>query len=156
MSTFKSMFSAGSIFIALLFAVVITFFFSGVSSTLTSLGFETTQSVKAELAKTKMQLDTATNVNESNIKQLEVERRVSLQMRSEIAKVTQRAVNTESLVTSVKTKKTQKDLPVIAQVIEKTTSTADTITLPIQEINTLSASNIEQVHEVYKALFPAT
>lgn len=129
---------------------------STVNSVMTYLGFETKQTVKTQLVETKRQLADTVKVNEENTKALEVERQVNTRIRVEVAKVNQKVMDVEKLVTEVKEKKAKKDAPIVQRLIEKTVTTADTVTLPIVEINTLSASNIEQVHDVYKALFPST
>lgn len=152
----KSIFSVGNIFLLILALIVGTFAMSAVNSALTYLGFETKQAVKTQLVETKRQLADTVKVNQENVKALEVERQVNLRIRVEIAKVNENVMYMEKLVTAVKEKKAKKDAPVIQMLAEKTVTTADNVTLPLDEINTLSASNIEQVHDVYKALFPTT
>lgn len=152
----KSIFSVGNIFLFILALIIGTFAMSAVNSALTYLGFETKQAVKTQLVETKRQLADTVKVNQENVKALEVERQVNIRIRTEIAKVNEKVMYVEKLVTSVKEKKAKKDAPVIQRLTEKTVTTTDTVTLPLEEINTLSTSNIEQVHDVYKALFPTT
>lgn len=149
----KSIFSAGNIFLFILMLIMATFAMSTVNSVMTYLGFETKQTIKTQLVETKRQLADTVKVNQENVKALEVERQVNMQIRQELAKVNEKTMYVQRLVTSVKENKAKKDAPVIQRLTEKTVTTADTITLPLEEINTLSASNIEQVHDVYKALF---
>lgn len=151
-----SMFSSTYVLLFILLGLLAIYLIPNYTTVLSAMGFETKSSLRASLATVKSELDDAVNLNHQNNKELSLERITNEKIQAEIATLTKKQVKAQAVVTSFKEKKTQKDAPAVQRLKDKTVTTADTVTLPIAELNTLSASNIEQVHDVFDTLFPPT
>ena len=120
---------------------------------LSKFGFETTSTLKAELARTQSELDRLAKVNQELIDSIEEIKRTQ---QAQIEALSNFYKEEESKKTAtiqiVETKQTKiKDLN--KKVAAKTKSTKDTVTLPTQELNNISETNISALIETKAMLF---
>ena len=120
---------------------------------LSKFGFETTSTLKAELARTQSELDRLAKVNQELIDSIEEIKRTQ---QAQIEALSNFYKEEESKKTAtiqiVETKQTKiKDLN--KKVAAKTKSTKDTVTLPTQDLNSISETNISALIETKAMLF---
>jgi hypothetical protein len=150
----KTVFTPSVVFLGILLVFLSVFLFSNINTLFTSMGYETKTALKTALVVSEGNLKTLIEVNEKNVKALEVERATVLQVREQIREVTEAKEKSREVVARVALKKAKRITPVIAKITESAVYTPTTVTLPKAELDQLSAANIDQIHEVFDALFP--
>lgn len=120
---------------------------------LSKFGFETTSTLKAELARTQAELDRLAKVNQELIDSIEeIKRTQQAQIEALSNFYKEEESKKTATVQIVETKQTKiKDLN--KKVAAKTKSTKDTVTLPTQELNNISETNISALIETKALLF---
>lgn len=157
------------IFMMILLGFIGILVFSNTDTILSKFGFETASVLKAQLATSQSNLETATNINKElnkTIDQLKSDSKKGLDAVSNTCKEKDKV---EKKVSDIKTKKDNVDRELIGDIKGKlgysdiaktkqldnsTTKVETEISLPIAEINKLSESNINSLNNVYDELFP--
>lgn len=149
----KVMSSAG-IFIGIFAVIIGVFIFSNSNVILSKFGFETATNLKAEVTRLQGELQTAQRVNkdlQSNLAAQETRHKAEIKALVESAKEREKIQND---IIEAKKKKEARDKATIEQLNKKTVVTDTTITIPIAEYDQLSASNADNINEVFDSFFP--
>lgn len=149
----KVMSSAG-IFIGIFAIIIGVFIFSNSNVILSKFGFETATNLKAEVTRLQGELETAQRVNkdlQSNLAAQETRHKAEIKALVESAKEREKIQND---IIEAKKKKEARDKATIEQLNKKTVVTDTTITIPIAEYDQLSASNADNINEVFDSFFP--
>lgn len=149
----KVMSSAG-IFIGIFAIIIGVFIFSNSNVILSKFGFETATNLKAEVTRLQGELETAQRVNkdlQNNLAAQETRHKAEIKALVESAKEREKIQND---IIEAKKKKEARDKATIEQLNKKTVVTDTTITIPIAEYDQLSASNADNINEVFDSFFP--
>lgn len=142
------------IFILIILAVIGVFVFSNSETILTGLGYETTASVKAQLARTQSELEQAKAINDSLIATINDQ---ETRHKNEMVAVVQSQKDKDGInakAVDMLKKKQLADKDIIQQLKDKIKLSDTEITLPIDEYNKLSLNNINTLKETYNSFFP--
>lgn len=146
--------SYAGIFIGIFAIIIGVFIWSNSSVILSKFGFETTTNLKAEVTRLQAELETAQHINKDLQSKLSAQ---ETRHKAEIKAITDANKEREKIknkIIEVKTKREIRDKVVIEQLNRKIMITSTEITIPIDEYDRLSTSNIESVHEVFNSFFP--
>lgn len=149
----KVMSSAG-IFIGIFAIIIGVFIFSNSNVILSKFGFETATNLKSEVTRLQGELETAQRANKDlkdNLAAQETRHKAEIKAIVDSAKEREKIQND---IIEAKKKKEAKDKAVIEQLNKKTVVTDTTITIPIAEYDQLSASNADNINEVFDSFFP--
>lgn len=149
----NKVFSISGVFILIFITLIGVFIIFNSNVILSKLGFETTTTLKAELVRTQEELKTAKKINDDlnkTIENLRVTHENEIESIKEFYKEKEKARNA---VLTISKKKESKNRAIIRELESKITTTEVTISIPIEEYNKLSESNIEFIHEAYDLLF---
>ena len=131
----KSNFSPTMVFMVILAVMLSVFLYSGASTVMTAMGFETKEAVKKALIKSEAKITNLIDVNEQNLKALEVERASNALIRQQLLEVTKLQQESKQVVVKAIAKKDKATEKVVVKVQELTVTTANEVTLPITETN---------------------
>lgn len=149
----NKLFSSGGIFLLIFGAIFTVFLFSNSNVVLSKFGFETTTTLKAQLVKAQADLVTLKTVNDEltvTVTQLNDSHKRDIKAISDLQ--SGKNISTEA-VSKITTKKIKIQNSVSGSLDNNTTYTLTTVTLPLKEVNQLSANNIDSLNETYNTLF---
>lgn len=120
---------------------------------LSKFGFETTSNLKAELARTQSELDRLTKVNQELIDSIEEIKRTQQAQIEALSKFYKEEESKKTATTQITQIMQTKIKDLNKKVASKTKITNDTISLPTQELNSISEANISALIETKALLF---
>ena len=150
----KKLFTTTGVFLMVFAALIGMFLVFNAGTILERFGFETKATVKAELAKTKKDIERLSEVNKDlagKIEQLEATKK---QHEQAISAYEQESKDLRKVIQEAKDTKKAKTKPNTTKVDKETVITDTTITLPKQAYEELSYENISTLHSVFDRLFP--
>ena len=151
----RSPVSMRTVFIGIMALIIAVFVYSNVNIIMTALGFQTTTTLKSELTKSEANVGVLKDVNAKNAASLDIERKNSAEVNSQIARVSESKARAQQKVFDINVRKAEISAPIIETVNQKVVETATTITLPKAEIDKLSEANIDQIQQAFDELFPS-
>lgn len=138
----------------LIFIVIFAvFLFSNTSVILSKLGFETTTNLKAQLVAAQQQLQIAQKTNKDLNAQIITLQTESAKQLKAVEELHQKEKVTEKRVDIILKTKQSNTQATITSLKKKTITTSETIQIPIQEYDTLSAENIDTISRTYDEFF---
>ena len=147
------LFSTTGIFLLIFAAIFAVFLFSNSNVILSKFGFETTTNLKSELTRVQNELRQLQAINNGLNKTIEDLQKRNTEVEEALVKSFIEKETLREKVNDIRAKKDKKVKELNKRVEEQTTVTETTITLPIVEIDQLSAENIDSLNEVYDSLF---
>ena len=146
--------STTGIFIGIFALIIAVFIYSNSDVILSKFGFETTANLKSEVTRLQGELKQAKEINDKLNADLAAQ---TTRHKAELAAVVETYKEREKVkdkIIEVKTKKELKDRDTINKLKTKMVVTPTKITIPLEEYNQLSASNIDSINEVFNSFFP--
>ena len=146
--------STTGIFIGIFALIIAVFVYSNSDVILSKFGFETTANLKSEVTRLQGELKQAKEINDKLNADLAAQ---TTRHKAELAAVVETYKEREKVkdkIIEVKTKKELKDRDTINKLKAKMVVTPTEITIPLEEYNQLSASNIDSINEVFNSFFP--
>jgi len=147
------LFSTTGVFLLIFAAIFAVFLFSNSNVILSKFGFETTTNLKSELTRVQNELRQLQAINNGLNKTIEDLQKRNTEVEEALVKSFIEKETLREKVNDIRAKKDKKVKELNKRVEEQTTVTETTITLPIVEIDQLSAENIDSLNEVYDSLF---
>jgi len=124
-----------------------------IDNIMSKLGFETEASIKAELARTQEELKQLKQINDRLVNRLDEVTKVYEDQINAILEAKSESVVVDNYVKTIKNVKNKKDKKITKQLNSKTKIKDKTIEIPIEEMDQLSANNIDAINQVYDNLF---
>ena len=146
--------STTGIFIGIFALIIAVFVYSNSDVILSKFGFETTANLKSEVTRLQGELKQAKEINDKLNADLAAQ---TTRHKAELAAVVETYKEREKVkdkIIEVKTQKELKDRETINKLKAKMVVTPTEITIPLEEYNQLSASNIDSINEVFNSFFP--
>lgn len=150
----KHVFSSAGVLIIPILLLIGIFVMSNTDTILSKFGFETKSSIKAELVVANEGVKQAGIINENLNKAIDAVTSNAVAVKEAIVSNYKEQDKAKDIVAKISEHKKALDLPIEQRLKEKTVTTATTITIPIAEVNELSASNIDSLNDTYDQLFP--
>lgn len=147
------LFSITGIFFLIFAAIFAIFIFFNSNVILSKFGFETTTTLKAEVTRLDGELKQLKETNDSLNKVIETNDRLHKIKIKNIIENFKEQEKARKTVADIKSKKEIKDRDIIKELEKKIVTTDKEITMPLEELNILSASNIDSLNETYSSLF---
>ena len=144
--------SLSTILIGCFVAIFAVFLFSNTSVILSKLGFETATTLKAELTKSQAELTRAKEVNTQLTEELKKTKELYEQTQKAVTELNKETVKVQKQTDEIQKTRTEKKKQTVNDLEKKTVTTDTTITIPIEEYNTLSAANIDSIHSAFETL----
>lgn len=149
---FAGFFTIGRCFVIMLALIFGCFLWAGSETLLTRFGFETKTSLQQKLTQetsNRAQLEqTNKDLLESAVQAKKDQDRV-LKTLADLTQTHQALEETTSVITQTLVKKS---VQAKTNIEKKKVTTVETVTLPIEDLNTLSQANIDAVHAAFEQL----
>lgn len=138
----------------LVFTVIFAMFlFSNTNVVLSKLGFETTTNLKTQLVAAQQQLQIAQSTNKKlNDQLIKLQTESSKQLKA-VEELHRQEKTTEKRIDTILRTKQLNTQAAITSLNKKTVTTSETIQIPIQKYDILSAENIDVISRTYDEFF---